>query len=316
MKFARLIGYIALFASAVYLLTTLSRHSDALPPIAWKGPTIAIVVTCLGLYLIQVSAAGLAWHFWLAAVREPSRPRLAVSLFAISQFAKYVPGGIAQHLARVALGERHGLKPPAMIVTIALEQSWALIAGVVVAATASFFLESIPNGASLPSSMSWVLLVGIALIVPFAILLLGGRHRPSFLNRWLGAWSFAHPKPRTILLCLLLYAAGLVISGLSIDLVARYVFGMQNSHALLAIGAFAIAWVAGFVTPVSPGGIGVREAVLVAGLTSAYGPGVALAVALIHRILTAVGDALAFLIGLLMERRLATTDAAAERRPV
>jgi uncharacterized membrane protein YbhN (UPF0104 family) len=33
---------------------------------------------------------------------------------------------------------------------------------------------------------------------------------------------------------------------------------------LIAIATFAIAWVIGFVTLVSPGGIGMREAVLLA----------------------------------------------------
>lgn len=305
MRFARLLGYIVLFASAGYLLTTLSRHADALPAMTWKGPTIPILVACLGLYLAQVSAAGLAWHFWLAAAREPSHPRLAVSLFAISQFAKYVPGGIAQHLARVALGERHGLSPPGMIVTIALEQSWALVAGITVAAAATLLLGSIANDAWLPSSVRLLPLVSMALIVPLAILWLGGRHRPALLNRWLGAWRFAHPKPGTVSLCLLLYAAGLANAGWSIDLIARYMLNIEESHTVRAIGVFAVAWVAGFVTPVSPGGIGVREAVLLAGLTPVYGSGAALAAAVTHRLLTAVGDGLACLLGLLLERRLA-----------
>jgi uncharacterized membrane protein YbhN (UPF0104 family) len=91
------------------------------------------------------------------------------------------------------------------------------------------------------------------------------------------------------------------------------VFGAEEGHALLAIGVFAVAWVAGFVTLVSPGGIGVREAILLAGMTPAYGPGVALAAAMSYRVVTCLGDGLAFLLGLLIERRLLARQRAQDR---
>jgi glycosyltransferase 2 family protein len=304
MRFARLLGYAVLIASAVYFFAALSRHANSLPVISWNQSTFAVLVGCLGLYLAQVSAAGLAWHFWLQAAREVSRPPLAVSLFAISQFAKYVPGGIAQHIARVALGERHGLSRPGMIVTIALEQSWALVAGVAVAVTVTLLLGSVPDGITLPSPLTWAPVVVLAMILPPALIWLGGHRRPPFLDRWLGAWRAAHPRARTVAACFLLYAAGIANSGWNVDLIARHVLGAQEGHVLLAISVFAVAWVAGFVTLVSPGGIGVREAVLLAGLTPAYGPGIALAAAMSYRVVTSLGDGLAFLLGLLIERRL------------
>jgi len=226
----------------------------------------------------------------------------------VSQFAKYVPGGIAQHIARVALGERHGLSRTGLIFTIALEQSWALVAGVVVALTVTFFVGSIPDGISLPSPFRLAVLIALALMLPPAILWLGGRHRPSFLDRWLGAWRATHPNAGTVVVCFLLYAVGFASSGWSIDLIARYMLGANESHAVLSISVFAVAWVAGFVTLVSPAGLGVREAVLLAGLTPAYGPGIALAAAVSHRVVTCLGDGLAFLLGLLMEKRLRRTN--------
>jgi len=304
MRFARLVGYVILAVSAAYFFAALARHANALATIALNQLTLAVVIGCMALYLAQVSAAGLAWHYWLRAGRETSHPLLAVSLFAISQFAKYVPGGIAQHIARVALGERHGLSRTGMIFTIALEQSWALAAGVFVALTVTFFVGSIPGGLSLPSPFRLAGLVALALLLPPTILWLGGRHRPSFLDRWLGAWRATHPKPGTVMVCFLLYTLGFASSGWSIDLIATHMLGANESHPVGAISVFAVAWVAGFVTLVSPAGLGVREAVLLAGLTPAYGPGIALAAAMSHRILTCLGDGLAFLIGLLIERRL------------
>jgi len=304
MRFARLIGYVALVASAAYFLAVLSRHAGALPTITWDRSTFAVLIACLALYLAQISAAGLAWSIWLNAAREVSHPRLAIALFAVSQFAKYLPGGFAQHIARVALGKRHGLSPPGMVVTIALEQSWALAAAVAVAGAMVLIVGWEPNGISLPSPLSVGLVVGLVLAVPPAIMWIGGPHRPRFLEPWLGAWRTTHPKARTVAPCFLLYAIGTANCGWNIDLIATYMLGAEHGHALLVINVYAIAWIAGFVTLVAPGGIGVRDAILLAGLTPAYGPGTALAATITYRVVTSVGDALAFVLGLLVEKRL------------
>jgi uncharacterized membrane protein YbhN (UPF0104 family) len=148
----------------------------------------------------------------------------------------------------------------------------------------------------------------IALLVPLAGVWLIGERRPAFLDRWLGPRRIAHPNPLTLVCCFLVYCLGLANSGWNIDLLARYLLGAQESHIMLAIGVFAVAWVAGFVTLVSPGGVGVREAVLLAGLTPAYGPGIALAVAVAYRVVTSIGDGLAFALAFVAERRLVRTQ--------
>jgi uncharacterized membrane protein YbhN (UPF0104 family) len=304
MKFARILGYCVLAVSAGYLAMAVRRYANALPAIAWDGSTAAMLCGSIVLYLIQVSAAGMAWHLWLSAIREPSRPQVAIALFAISQFAKYVPGGIAHHIARVALGKRHGLGTPGMVITIALEQSCALMAGIVIAATALAFIGPSLAGIALPSPLRLSLIALIALLVPLACVWLIGESRPAILDSWLGPRRIAHPRLGTLLSCFLLYCAGLANSGWNIDLLARYLLGAPKSDVLLAIGVFAVSWVAGFITLVAPGGIGVREAVLLAGLTPAYGPGTALAVAVAYRVVTSVGDGIAFLLGFAVERHL------------
>jgi len=305
MKIARAVGFCLLAISVVYFLIAAWRYADSMPPIAWNALAAATVAAVTLLYLSQFLWSGIAWHLWLNSIHEPSRPFVAIALFALSQIAKYVPGSIAHHIARVALGRRYGLGTPGMVVTIAMEQGWALIAGIAMAGASIAYAGPAIVGMEMPSPLRIALIGLIALLLPMAGIWLVGESRPAIMDRWLGSRRITHPDIATLLSCFLIYCANLAIAGWSVDLLARYLFGMPESHVLLAIGVFAAAWVAGVVAMVSPGGLGVREAVMLAGLTPVYGPGTALGVAVSYRVVTSLGDGVGFLLGFIAEKRLA-----------
>jgi hypothetical protein len=66
---------------------------------------------------------------------------------------------------------------------------------------------------------------------------------------------------------------------------------------LLSIGGYALSWVAGFLAVFAPAGAGVREAVIVAVLSTQTKTSVALVVALVSRALSVVADATAGAVG-------------------
>jgi uncharacterized membrane protein YbhN (UPF0104 family) len=63
-----------------------------------------------------------------------------------------------------------------------------------------------------------------------------------------------------------------------------------------AIWRFALCWVAGFVVPGAPAGLGVREALFIRLFAPGIGEGVAACVAVAYRIITTLGDLLTFLV--------------------
>jgi uncharacterized membrane protein YbhN (UPF0104 family) len=82
-------------------------------------------------------------------------------------------------------------------------------------------------------------------------------------------------------------------------------FNLIKSHAsdaptdfFLITSIFAISWLLGFITPGSPGGIGIREALLVTFLAPIYGNAIAIWLSIVLRIITTLGDGIAFLIGI------------------
>ena len=112
-------------------------------------------------------------------------------------------------------------------------------------------------------------------------------------------FSIRKCRPARVLLgCFAIYLVNYLLMGAILYLLASELFGQAEADFWLLTGIFAVAWIAGFVTPGAPGGLGVREAILVASLGPLYGEGTAVALALTLRAVTTAGDGLGFLVGL------------------
>lgn len=308
MKYLRLIGYVLLAGSVIYFGIALWRHAATMPPISLNAATLAGLIIVILLHMAQFLTTGFAWHLWLHALGEPSRPRLAIILTAFSQFAKYVPGSVAHHIARVAVAQRYGIGAAGVVVSIGLEMGGALVvAGIVALAIGSGI--GLPQIAETirPGTASLISIILLALGLPCLGIWLLGRHRPEWVERWLRLDHLRYPPPGAIVGCFLFYAFNQVLCGLIISLLGTQIFGASEMHLLFNIGLFALAWIAGVVVLAAPGGLGVREAILLAGLTPLYGAGAALGITITYRVLGTIGDGLGFLLGFLAER--------VERRP-
>src|SRR5215475_12394429 len=92
MKVARAVGFVLLVVAAVYFGGSAWKYANDFPPVEWNVATAVTFATATFAYMTMYATSGIAWHLWLKAVREPSRLTLALALWMLSQFAKYVPG--------------------------------------------------------------------------------------------------------------------------------------------------------------------------------------------------------------------------------
>ena len=72
---------------------------------------------------------------------------------------------------------------------------------------------------------------------------------------------------------------------------------------MTVLSAYIVAWVLGYIVPGASGGIGIREMALYLLLGPLLGEGLVLALAVIHRLITIIGDFLGYLIVVLLNRR-------------
>ena len=65
------------------------------------------------------------------------------------------------------------------------------------------------------------------------------------------------------------------------------------------IGLFVLSWVIGFVMPGAPGGLGIREVILIMFLGDALSQSILLSSTIIHRVVCISGDILAYVMSLI-----------------
>lgn len=228
---------------------------------------------------------GLSWRFVLLGLGERLPIRPALTLFTAAQLGKYVPGAIWVVAIQTDLGRRRNI--PAGVMAL----SYVAATGVAVGTGAVMGLVSLGDP-RLPLA-PWIL-VAAAL---GGSLVLAGLVRPSWINRLMTALArlvrrdvpVITMEPKSVAWAVVLECSGWVLLGAHIWLLARPL-GASTSLVPVAIGGFALAFVAGLVLIPVPAGVGVREGLLVALLAPSLGAGQALTVALLSRLVLVVVD--------------------------
>jgi len=270
------------------------------------SPPVVLLAFVAGLCGLICSM--MVWRSLLADLGWPlSVPDAWRNMF-IGQLAKYVPGSIWPIIAQTELGADRGIPRPTSAVSVLLSYGVMTCTGGLVAAVALPFAA----GGSL-ARYFWVLFV-----LPVGVFLLS----PPILNRSLGfLLKVLRMAPlqkgvsvKGLLRALAWAVAGWTCNGTMTYVLMRQLAGHGGSTFLLSVGGYALSWVVGFVAVFAPAGAGVREAVMVATLSTRTTGAVALTVALVTRAIAVICDALtgaaaAALVGRRRLRRLRSARA-------
>lgn len=303
---AKLLGLLLTVIATLYFIAFAIKHIGSLPNLQWNWKMYSSFGATTVLYSTVTLTGGYAWFLLLRSVKEPAGFSKAALIFALSQFAKYLPGNVGHHVGRVVLAKSYGMNAQRVILTMVIEAGWVIVSASVVALvsllmTGQTLLKFMPQ---VPSA--WQIL-GVA-VVAAAIPLLG----LWAIKKWIhgsskkpsGIEDVAIPGIGVLLSCSLLFILNFIVVGVTIDILAQSVFNMPQSRFLPLTGLFAVAWISGFIVPGAPAGLGIREAILVTGLGPLYGSGVAVGISVALRVVTTLGDGLAFGVAILARKSL------------
>ncbi len=295
---------VAAIGCGAYFIAVGVEHASAFPALRWNASAFTGLALAIVLFFVTMVIAGFAWYVVLRATGEQPQLSAAVMTIMLSQFAKYLPGNFAHVIGRVVLARSHGCSMPRVVFAMAFETGWVIVAAAAVSVIALLLGEA-GHLAALPDfagAWSWAALVVVAIGVPAIGAWTLNRWRPGPLAKLLGDTSVSLPGIAPTLVCFALYCGSFILAGAALEFLAQGLFGAGESRFALMTGVFALAWVAGYITPAAPAGLGVREAVLLAALGPVYGAETAVAIAVVLRACTLAADGLGFLVGLVLQR--------------
>jgi uncharacterized membrane protein YbhN (UPF0104 family) len=233
------------------------------------------------------------------------RPDDVVAVWIRSYLLRYAPSGALALVVRVRERERLGGEREQVLAATAYEQLAALVAGALVA-VAAFGIA--------PGATPRLALVAAAVALCIAIAL-----RPTFLGRpiqrLLRRRGIDLPtllRGRHLAVVVVVNAIGWLATGAGAWLLVASLSEGEEPGFFWLLGVYALSWLLGFVVPILPGGLGLRDATMVAFLSAVYPAGVATALVLAVRLASTAGELLA--IGV-VEAAYAVRRAAARRRP-
>ncbi len=284
-------------AVAVVVLAFVGRHvartwDDLRRPGKALHVEPAWVVAGAVLYVAGLAAFGAFFARIMKASPTPVGTAAAVRAYVISHLGKYVPGKAMVVVMRVGLVVPYGARPATAAFATFYETLVMMAAGALLAAVGfglgSRPVQVVPLGLAAGLAVAFLVVVdprvfpGISKLVTMPFPKVGPEAMPEFSRTLLGVgllWSLL----------------GWGLMGLSQVAVVRAVSpgGVAPGLWLLVTASVALATVAGFVVAVLPGGLGVREGVLMATLEPALGRDRAVVAALALRLTWVVAEALA-----------------------
>lgn len=270
--------------------------------LAWTPRVLVCLLLSTALTTASVLLDAWSWAWLLRGLGVPATDRAAAGVFAVSQFAKYV-GNVGQHIGRVALAHRRGWQTGRVVLSLFVENGFALGAGALVVGTSlSFGLSGGQLHARAPLALA--LLVGgwVAGVWVLRRLL---RRPPAFARAWLAVDEPIELRPGLLGVYLAVHLVSYAAIGLALAVSLWGVVGHFPAEAWKVPAAATASWLLGYLLPGAPAGIGVRETSLTALLGDTTGTDVIVAAALVWRFSGLLADTLVLAAGVALSRERA-----------
>lgn len=288
-----ILGLALVIGSIVFFTRYLIANIGKMPSLRWNADTCFILFSSLVIYLMHLGLAAYGWRVVLSVLGCDLAFMKGLSVFLISQFGKYIPGNIAHHLGRVGLSKKIGVPMRVVLPSLFIELSLLVVCSIILFA---LFTE-LDVMDHLQTPFAYLLLAILICTLPLVL----PRCVTQFIRllppKWQQPVNRIHMTPLQVVIIMVIYPCVFLTLGGIINLIAVLEFG-KDSFFLAVTGIFALSWLAGFLLPGAPAGIGIREAILLSLLEPLYGSGTALSLTILCRIIGSFGDLLGLLFGL------------------
>lgn len=288
-------GKILVLLSLIFLFIKLGQNVNEIKSFRIDLMTTLAVSAVILINLVSGAIVTYAWVLFLRSGGFILSFRKAYAIYGRAAVAKYIPGNVFHYVGRVALGGDYGIPKEKVVLSMVVETGILAVTAITFGCAGLLFefsyYSSVTRIIYENKFITGFLAVFFLLTVIFiSVTLLNRRKEWAHL-----LLSYLHPF--TVLKSVLIYLVNFSLVGVSIYFLLNAFWEIDSGLQWyqLAYG-FALAWGVGFIIPGAPGGIGIREFILVALYGPILGEGVIVGLALILRVLMTIGELLMFAI--------------------
>jgi uncharacterized membrane protein YbhN (UPF0104 family) len=273
----------------------------------WSGSAVLHALPAASIpYLAAYSIQAFAWHLLLRALGVEVQAWRSMGIYFTTQIAKYLPGNVGQHVGRVYLSSANGLPAMRVGMSMIMEIVLAVLAACMLALPlAPQVVARVEQARASGLPFVGIALLALASLAIVAYLLRRHRYLALLREHAQSAWRHANTLGgrRFLLAASALILLGMILVGASLATLALASAPTITPSAIAtSIAVFSAAWIAGFLAPGAPAGLGIREAILLAGLGPTFGAGTAVEITVFFRVLSVAADLVALCVGSLLLR--------------
>ena len=265
-----------------------------------KNLSLSLQSPLLLIYAFFFTAIAFLIHYinWYAMLRKLDFASISfyqgLFIYFYSGLARYLPGTFWYLISRSAVSVQYGVSSASSLFCTGAELILKVAAGVIISVIGFTFLGQAFDPTQWMWIGIWSLFGGFIIILYFMInkdsataeqknsasvkdlTLLFTTLRK--LSVWqIGSWMMA-------------YITAWVVQGVSILLILNSFIDVPFSSLGLIIAAYTTAWVIGFINPLTPAGLGLRETIMISLLSTLVAPGLVLVASLILRLLSLLSE--------------------------
>lgn len=304
-KIIKIIGNILSVIAVIFVIYKLSKMDFSVLKTVSLGKLIPSLLLGIFLAVISVFLLGYTWsrtvkYFSLQRVSDKDSLldnfcKKAVCVYSKANLAKYIPGNIFQYVERNLFLSGSGLDQFDIAASTVIEILGLFFSGIVLGLLLSY--DNLL--AFLSDYMGFKMIIAIATIVVLCVIAIIILYFKSNRINEIIRRIFRKDFIKLFIVNVLLYSIALLIIAsimlpiyrtLSLPLEAA---ALDLKTCSVIVSAYIISWLAGYIVIGAPGGIGIRELVISLIVTDPSIKELLLMTAIVQRIVTIAGDAIA-----------------------
>ena len=287
------IGTILMLTSFVFIMRRIMQYDIdfSFSPIMWMWLLLIALAIACGLIFAAFNFRWLLGN--LSALYL--EPRLTIKTYCIANLYKYLPGSVMYVLGRNRLAlEITGLTHVRVAGATVLEGMFIALAATAISGL--FIYNYFIYFANQIGPIIWAAIGLLTLILAIGAIFFRKRLTAGLVAFREGAKGFNFKAMARLMGSCVLIMLVLGSSFVALLIILGQPIAWHQVTTL--IGLYVLSWLMGFITPGAPGGLGVREAVILMVMGGVMYEGLLVYAVITHRILTIIGDVFAYCIAL------------------